>query len=446
MAWYKTGTVSVTINTTSVTGTGTKFATNARVGDGFRGPDGQWYEIVNITSETVIAIYPSYKGATVSGSANYTIAPLQGYNKETADRLRAITDSFGDYTGIVIDGGTISMSGNAYPTAPTSSTIWRVSAAGTAGGISYAIGDNLVYSKTSSTFYKVDNTFTKADVGLGNADNTSDAAKPISTATQTALNAKEPTITVLPITKGGTGGSTQATARDGLGLGTSATAILTTTRRDSTIGRVLKVGDHGIGAESLEAIPGTEIDNIRTNGFYYVSSGASQGSAPESTNGYLESKSVIPTYAIQKYTAVTSGQEYERVLSNGTWLPWCKTYNSGNMVGTVSQSGGVPTGAIIERGNNSNGEYIRLADGTQICLKSLSDLGALSAGGTATSVWSFPMPFSTSVGLVIDFPIVDGPATTYCTSFNSASATATYYAITAKSNSRILYRAQGRWY
>lgn len=33
----------------------------------------------------------------------------------------------------------------------------------------------------------------KADVGLGNVDNTSDAAKPVSTATQTALNAKQAT-------------------------------------------------------------------------------------------------------------------------------------------------------------------------------------------------------------------------------------------------------------
>lgn len=36
---------------------------------------------------------------------------------------------------------------------------------------------------------------TKADVGLGNVDNTSDANKPISTATQTALNGKQATIT-----------------------------------------------------------------------------------------------------------------------------------------------------------------------------------------------------------------------------------------------------------
>ncbi|UXE04785.1 minor tail protein [Arthrobacter phage Shambre1] len=35
---------------------------------------------------------------------------------------------------------------------------------------------------------------TKSDVGLANVDNTSDLAKPISTATQTALNAKEPTL------------------------------------------------------------------------------------------------------------------------------------------------------------------------------------------------------------------------------------------------------------
>jgi hypothetical protein len=36
-------------------------------------------------------------------------------------------------------------------------------------------------------------TVTASDVGLGNVDNTSDLNKPISTATQTALNAKEAT-------------------------------------------------------------------------------------------------------------------------------------------------------------------------------------------------------------------------------------------------------------
>jgi hypothetical protein len=38
-----------------------------------------------------------------------------------------------------------------------------------------------------------------------------------------------------------------------------------------------------------------------------------------------------------------------------------------NVLGTVSESGGVPTGSIIERGTNANGDYVRFADGTQIC-------------------------------------------------------------------------------
>lgn len=96
MAWYKTGTVSVQNGETSVTGVSTKFASNTRVGDGFRGPDGEWYEIVNIASETVLGIYPAYQGPTISTSPNYMVAPLQGYNKESADRLREITNSFRD--------------------------------------------------------------------------------------------------------------------------------------------------------------------------------------------------------------------------------------------------------------------------------------------------------------------------------------------------------------
>lgn len=47
-------------------------------------------------------------------------------------------------------------------------------------------GQALTYDGTSLTW----KTLAKADVGLGNVDNTSDANKPISTATQSALNLK----------------------------------------------------------------------------------------------------------------------------------------------------------------------------------------------------------------------------------------------------------------
>ena len=44
-----------------------------------------------------------------------------------------------------------------------------------------------------------------------------------------------------------------------------------------------------------------------------------------------------------------------------------EVYHTGNILGTVSQSGGVPTGGLMESGSNSNGEYVKLADGTMIC-------------------------------------------------------------------------------
>ena len=42
-------------------------------------------------------------------------------------------------------------------------------------------------------------------------------------------------------------------------------------------------------------------------------------------------------------------------------------YKQSNILGTVSESSGVPTGAIIERGSNANGEFVKYADGTLIC-------------------------------------------------------------------------------
>lgn len=95
MPWYKTGTVSVTQNSNAVIGSGTAFIAGCRVGDAFRGPDGLWYEIDGLGSDTVISIWPKYQGASNS-AGTYALAPLQGYVKESADRLRALVLQYGD--------------------------------------------------------------------------------------------------------------------------------------------------------------------------------------------------------------------------------------------------------------------------------------------------------------------------------------------------------------
>ena len=65
------------------------------------------------------------------------------------------------------------------------------------------------------------------------------------------------------------------------------------------------------------------------------------------------------------------------------------------VLGVVSQSGGVPSGSILEAGTNANGRYLRTADGSQICHQEAS------ANSSADAIWTFPAEFSTTIDLVI---------------------------------------------
>lgn len=68
------------------------------------------------------------------------------------------------------------------------------------------------------------------------------------------------------------------------------------------------------------------------------------------------------------------------------------SYHAQNILGTVSQASGVPTGAIVERGSNANGEYTRFADGTQICFHLVTFTQANTS--TLQATWTFPAAFS----------------------------------------------------
>lgn len=63
------------------------------------------------------------------------------------------------------------------------------------------------------------------------------------------------------------------------------------------------------------------------------------------------------------------------------------------IVGTASQAGGTPTGAIIGRGENANGQWVRLADGTQFCWH-LLELSTMSGGWRSS--WTIPVNFTGS--------------------------------------------------
>lgn len=76
-------------------------------------------------------------------------------------------------------------------------------------------------------------------------------------------------------------------------------------------------------------------------------------------------------------------------------------YHQGNIVGPVSQSDGAPGGAVIESGANANGRYIRWADGSQLCWRSISIGSRIAFGSgeygdpyrTDSQNWIFPAAF-----------------------------------------------------
>lgn len=90
--------------------------------------------------------------------------------------------------------------------------------------------------------------------------------------------------------------------------------------------------------------------------------------------------------------------------SDGVWAGWHELYHKGNILGTVSQASGVPTGAIIERGSNANGEYVRFADGTQICVTqtyitttdAFNNVFGTTSGTSYRNLftWTYPAAFS----------------------------------------------------
>ena len=81
--------------------------------------------------------------------------------------------------------------------------------------------------------------------------------------------------------------------------------------------------------------------------------------------------------------------------------PISSTAYEGPLLGTVAQSGGVPTGSIFETGTGASDYYVKFANGTMICTATISlTATAISTArgslfGTAAALtWTYPAAFS----------------------------------------------------
>lgn len=320
MPWYKAGTVSVTQNSNAVIGAGTAFIANSRVGDAFRGPDGGWYEVTNIASDTALSISPNYQGATASAGA-YALAPMQGYVKDSADTLRALVNQFGAQLAALTDSdGLPEGANNKYF---TDARVRAVALMGfvTSDGAPVVAGDTVL-------------------AGLGKLQ-------------------------------------AQVTARLPLAGGKMTGAI-----NDATPVAMVSAATVDIGAAASNVI--TISGTTTITGFGAIAAGARRTvrflSALVLTHN--ATSLILPAGA---NIAISANDTAEFVsLGGGNWL--CLRYNLANgkalakdfaydrssILGTVSQSAGVPNGAIFEYNSNASGDYTKFADGRMICTRKVN--------------------------------------------------------------------------
>ena len=161
-------------------------------------------------------------------------------------------------------------------------------------------------------------------------------------------------------------------------VGTLTGTAVTQTATDATVGRLIKVGDGGMLGPLVAAPSNIGVtDNSIPRGAWYnaattdVTAGLPTNLA-SSANSYLFHHRRVDSGEAQMLLNEFASADVDRTIwfrrrTGGAWGNWKRMYDWTNVVGTVSQSSGVPTGAVIERGGNANGGYVRFADGTQIC-------------------------------------------------------------------------------
>lgn len=135
-------------------------------------------------------------------------------------------------------------------------------------------------------------------------------------------------------------------------------------------------------------------------------------------------------------------------------------FTRGNILGTVSQLTGNPTGALMEYGSNANGEYWRYAGGQQLCTRTLDLPGVpISTQANSSGPWAAAFTAAPSMAYSVLGEIGNGAAATiglvlYNGVYSGTSATAaalqmySYRAATDNTANVVRFYAVGvgRWY
>lgn len=203
-------------------------------------------------------------------------------------------------------------------------------------------------------------TLTKSDVGLANVDNTSDASKPISSATQTALNAKVDKVSSANRLYGTDGSGTQGTYE----VGTSAdgSVVVRTTNNRITVGTPTATDDattKNYVDTAIAAIPAAPVTSVagKTGAVTLVKGDVGLGNVDNTSDANKPISTATQSALDGKQALLTSGTNI-------------KTVNGNSLLGSGNVS--VPVGDVVGPASSTDKAIVRYSGTTG---KAIQDSG-----------------------------------------------------------------------
>jgi hypothetical protein len=417
--WYKTGSINLTANNATVTGTGTAWADakfGVMPGMILLAPDNKLYEVKQVNSNTSLTLNSNYAGSTASGQSYAIITTYEGDISQFSARFAAMLTFFqgsrndtvswftgsGDMTFTKDDGTKL--------TVPTlakiqSDYLSRSSTANqhVAGSVSFSLPMGMSLSTSQGFLPRTQGAWVgwnRATGATGGATNATDFVnhKGSGSGGFNFWNSDGATAERV-ITIGSSGNILQrATAAgntalvhnfyasddsvkasfssntvDGsLSIKWNGTSYSMNLRSDGTITipnalyigatPVLKAGEYGIGGGAV-TFTGNIDDNTLASGNYYANSAAT-GTKPEGVYGHLtiSRESTTGPSVRQMWTANNSSNLWVRVYVASAWSPWEKVWNSRSLPEPVQNNTRAQIAPpLLSSGQNGN-RYCKIAE------------------------------------------------------------------------------------
>jgi len=365
--WYRAGTVAVTAGSAKVVGTSTTWKSGVYKPDKghmFWGSDGRAYEVDYVESDTVLYLVTAYAGQSATGQAYSIVISITGqvpafsrelsafvaYHQGQMDGWQQLLTGTGDVTLTAPDGAKLTVPsiytlGKAVPDHEAKSGAHEI---GGVTGLQGELDKRVLTSGGSISNLR--------RAGQAHGSLISNVVSPLS--------------------------NNQASTHNCFSVS------LLQGWSDTMVRFRLVIRDYSNKHRNVDITFSGYVFSASNNWVVEASEASAVGSGALDWMVYThkgsDGKPVIYFYnqngfddysTVEIFDDVSRGAQPVYALDRlneyaGTLVKVSRHYHSGNVVGPISLSDGVPTGAIIERGANANGEYVKWADGTMVCFLS----------------------------------------------------------------------------